>query len=139
MRFASRVRHSQLASAAGLLGAALLLAPPPAAAGRGDWDDDDRHERRHYQRRHYQRDHEHHDHGGGWCPPRYARPLADHHGSYWRAPRVQRARYHCEPCGNWYGDEASFHYHVHHHHHVPIGLLPLVVMATVFGAVFGGY
>jgi hypothetical protein len=28
---------------------------------------------------------------------------------------------------------------VHHHHGVPLAVLPLVILATVFGAVFAGH
>jgi hypothetical protein len=118
-----------------------LLAPPPAFAGR-DWDDDDdRHSRRHHHRHHHDGDHHHrgrhHHRHGDWCPPHHARPYAYGWGP--RRHHVRHARYHCEPCSRWYDDEPSFHYHVHHHHHVPSGVIPLVIMATVFGAVFSGY
>lgn len=142
MRTASRLRHSQMASLAGLLGTALLLAPPPASADRDDWEDRGR-----------SRSHRHHDHDdhhrhkgkghhrhGDWCPPQhFGRPYARNYGPRYYARPVRHARFHCEPCGGWYDDRESFHYHVHHHHHVPRGVLPLVIVATVFGAVFGGY
>ena len=143
MRTASRLRHSQMASLAGLLGTALLIAPPPASADRDDWEDRGR------SRSHRHHDHDdHHRHGGNgrhhrhgdWCPPQhFGRPYAHHYGPRHHARPVRHARYHCEPCGGWYDDRESFHYHVHHHHHVPRGVLPLVIVATVFGAVFGGY
>jgi len=137
MRLVSRLRSSQLAGAAGLFGAALLLAPPPADADRDDWDDRGHHG--HYERgpRHHRHHHEH----GEWCAPRRAPRYAYYDGPVWYGPppRAHHARYYCEPCSHWYDDEESFHYHVYHHHHVPPGVLPLVIMATVFGAVFGGY
>lgn len=143
---ASRFRRSRLLSAIALASSALFLAPPPALAD-DDWDDDDRYERpwRHHHGR--GRGHQkHHDHGE-WCAPRY-----DRRGSYqpryyeprphryyeYRRP-VRQARYHCEPCDHWYRDEPAFRRHVHHHHGVPLAVLPLVILATVFGAVFAGH
>jgi hypothetical protein len=139
MRLASRLRHSQMASIAGLLGASLILGPPPASADRDDWDDDWDSHSHHGHRHGHHRDRHHYD--GDWCPPRNARPYVRYYedDGYYYAPRPRHARYYCEPCHHWYGNEASFHYHVHHHHHVPAGVIPLVIMATVFGAVFGGY
>ena len=142
MRVASRLRNSHLASMAGLFGAALLVAAPPAAADRDDWDDRDHYDRphRHHDRGHRHHPRRHHQHGD-WCPPQHARPYAYNYGygPTWYGPRVHRSRYYCEPCSHWYDDDASFRYHVHHHHHVPAAVIPLVIMATVFGAVFGGY
>jgi hypothetical protein len=58
---------------------------------------------------------------------------------YGPPPRAHRARYRCEPCSHWYYDEPAFHRHVHYHHRVPREVLGIVIAATVFGAVFGGY
>lgn len=140
MRLASRLRHSRLATVAGIAGAALLLAPPPAAADRDDWEDDG-YSRSHRDHGHHHRGHRrgHHHRHGDWCPPKHARPHA--YGYYDDAPRrhAHRARYECGPCGHSYHDERAFHRHVHHHHHVPLAVLPIVIAATVFGAVFTGY
>lgn len=134
--------HARLAAAAAVVGAALMLAPPPAAADR-DWDDDDRpdyyeHSDHHHKHKHA-RHHRHHEHGD-WCAPRrYARP----HVVYAYEPRryapPPRVRYYCDPCDRWYGSEASFHSHVHNHHRVARALLPAVIAATVFGAIYAGY
>lgn len=129
----SSLRRSRLASAA-VLGAALLLAPPPAVAD-DDWEED-RGRRHHRHHKHKHRDH--HEHGD-WCAPRrHARPYVvyeDHH--HYAPPR--RPRYYCDPCDHWYGTEASFHYHVHTHHRVARALIPAVIAATVFGAIYAGY
>jgi hypothetical protein len=151
---ASGSRRSHLfGSAAAVLGAALMLAPPPAAADR-DWDDDGRrghHSRSHRHDKHDWRHHsgDHHRHGD-WCPPRYARPYAPRYvvrppvyaygyGPGWYAPPLRRSRYYCEPCDHWYTTRVTFHRHVHHHHGIAEALLPAVIVATVFGAIFAGY
>jgi len=129
--------RSRFSSAAALLGAALLLAPPPVSAGHGGWDDDDRPRHRHG--RHGHREH------GDWCPPRgdyaprhYARGYG--WGPGWYAPRpVAHARYFCEPCGDWYDDEAAFHFHIRRQHHIAETVIPLVIGAAAFGWIFYGH
>ncbi len=134
----SSLRRSRLASAAAVLGAALLLAPPPAVADDDDWEDRGRGHRRHYKHKQHKH-HDHHEHGD-WCAPRrYARPYVayDTHQHHYAPPR--RPRYYCDPCDHWYGTEASFHYHVHSHHRIARALVPAVIAATVFGAIYAGY
>ena len=134
--------RSRLSSTACLLSTALLLAPPPASAGHDDWDDDGDRPYGHYG--HGDRHHEH----GDWCPPRrgYAhRHHVQHYGwepgwsPGWYAPRpVAHARYRCEPCGEWYDDEAAFQRHIHRYHHIAQAVLPLVIGAAAFGWIFYG-
>lgn len=138
----SKLSRSRLASAAAVLGAALMMAPPPATADRDDWEDGDHHgyyERYDGHRHKHSKRRKHHEHGE-WCAPRrYARPPVVYaYEPYHYAPPRPR-RYYCDPCDHWYGTEASFHYHVHHHHHVARALLPAVIAATVFGAIYAGY
>lgn len=134
-----KLNRSRLASAAAILGAALMMAPPPAVADRDDWEDGDRHRhRQHKQHNKHKHHHGHHEHGE-WCAPRrYARPYVAYESHHHYAP-PRRARYYCDPCDHWYGTESSFHYHVHHHHRVSRALLPAVIAATVFGAIYAGY
>lgn len=156
MRAMSRLHRSRLASATALVGAALLLAPPPAVADDDDWEED-------RGRGWYGRSHRHgrgpyygghvHQHGD-WCPPRrHKRRHVHHHHyvpygyapygyapyAYYAPPPPRRShRYYCEPCDHWYGTEVSFHTHIHADHGVSRALIPAVVVATVFGAIFAG-
>lgn len=155
MRLASRLRASRIAGAAGVLGASLILAPPPAVADRDDWDDRGRWHRRDrdfgwhddhpdyggHRGKHYRKHHDRHHVHGDWCEPRRSRGYYAYRPApvWYVPPRPYRGRYYCDPCAHWYYDEHAFHRHVHHHHHVPAAVVPLVILATVFGAVFSGY